>query len=752
MPSQPTDAKHSPSTPQYQRIGKLKVANAFYDFINQEVLPGLEINLQKFWPQFVEYLLEFTPQNRALLQTRDSLQLQINDYHSKHQSIDAQHYQQFLTQIGYLEPEPGASDISVQNVDAELSTLAGPQLVVPMMNARYSLNAANARWGSLYDALYGTDLIPDTPELSRDGGYNPHRGDEVIGQAKRLLDQHFPLQTGSHQDAISYSILDDKLQVGFVDGSFSALSKVEQCLGFTGDAQQPKTLLLRNNGLHWELQFDAQGLIGQGDSAFINDMLLESALTSIMDCEDSIAAVDTQDKIAVYRNWLGLMKGNLSEQVDKNGRSFTRSLNPDREYLGLNGERIALSGRALMFVRNVGHLMDTDLVLDDQGREFPEGLIDAVVTAMIGKHDLLGNSPFRNSKTGSIYIVKPKMHGPSEVEFSNQVFARVEQIIGLKPYSVKLGIMDEERRTSLNLRACIQAAKERVVFINTGFLDRTGDELHTSMFAGPMARKGDIKDSVWIKAYELSNVAQGLACGLSGKAQIGKGMWPKPDNMSEMMAAKIAHPQSGANTAWVPSPTAATLHALHYHLVKVADVQSQLKQSLEAKTDVFTDYRQQLLVPPLAQHCDWTDQQLDDELDNNTQGILGYVVRWVEQGVGCSKVPDINGVGLMEDRATLRISSQHVANWLQHQVVSKARVVASFQRSAKLVDQQNRTDSAYHAMGPNLEQSMAYLAALDLVFKGCTQPSGYTEPLLHAWRRKFKAKQQQRQSSAELVS
>lgn len=728
----------SPTTTQtgYSPLGSYQISTELYEFVNNDVLPGSGLDKEVFWPQVLQFISDFAPENRALLSEREQLQSRIDDWHKAHPgAFDSSAYKKFLHDIGYLVSPPDQVELATVGVDPELATLAGPQLVVPVMNARYALNAANARWGSLYDALYGTDVIDQSDELAPGSSYNPQRGQAVIAYGRELLDEFCPLTHGSHAEAESYQIHHQGLLVHLIDGSNTTLINAEQLKGYQGDAEKPKAILLQHNGLHIELQFDDSHPIGRDDRAGMKDIVLESALTSIMDCEDSIAAVDASDKVAVYRNWLGLMKGTLSEQVSKGGTLFTRKLNDNRHYVSPKGQGFSLSGRALMFVRNVGHLMSSDLILDAQGNEVPEGLLDAVFTSLIAKHDLVGNSPFRNSHQGSIYIVKPKMHGPEEVRFSNRLFSAVEAILALPDNTIKLGIMDEERRTSVNLKACIDAAKQRVVFINTGFLDRTGDEIHTSMQAGPMVPKGDIKNSTWIKAYELSNVEVGLDCGLHSRAQIGKGMWAMPDRMAEMMTAKVTHPQSGANTAWVPSPTAATLHAIHYHKVKVSSIQKAMLANLgEQSSARLSD----LLQPPLAAQTDWSEQQLIAELDNNIQGILGYVVRWVEQGVGCSKVPDINGVGLMEDRATLRISSQHIANWLLHGVVSEQLVKQRFAEIAKLVDQQNQGDPSYRSMADKLEQSHAYQAALDLVFKGCEQPSGYTEPLLHAWRRRYK--------------
>ncbi|MBD3586657.1 malate synthase G [Salinimonas sp. HHU 13199] len=718
----------------YVAKGRLHIASTLHTFINEQALPGTGIQPAHFWQSFESILTDLTAQNIALLGKRESLQQQIDDYHRAGKSVSDESYQAFLRDIGYLVNPPQEVTVTVDRVDDEVATMAGPQLVVPINNARYALNAANARWGSLYDAFYGTDVIEQDGELAPGSSYNETRGAAVVQKAKAWLDTVIPLQTGSHHDAISYWIKGDKLTVKFSDGSETELKTPQLLAGYRGSAQTPEALLFIHNQLHFELQIDRDHPVGKTDKAGVSDILMEAALSTIMDCEDSVAAVDAEDKTVVYKNWLGLMKGTLSVEVSKNGQSSVRRLNQDRRYLRAgDNSSFTLPGRSLMFVRNVGHLMQNDAILVD-GEPVFEGLMDAMVTALIGIHDLKENGEYRNSRKGSIYIVKPKMHGPDEVAFSDTLFRRVEQALGLTENTLKMGIMDEERRTSVNLKACIARAQHRVVFINTGFLDRTGDEIHTSMLAGAFAPKAELKERPWIGAYEKANVVTGLECGLAGKAQIGKGMWPIPDNMAAMMKAKIGHPQAGASTAWVPSPTAATLHALHYHQVDVFDVQKSLQNSsFDGLSDILT-------IPLMAQDCTLSDSQIQRELDNNVQGILGYVVRWVHQGIGCSKVPDIDNVGLMEDRATLRISSQHIANWLEHGVVSKTQVEDTLARMAALVDEQNAGDDAYIPMTPDLHNSIGYQAACDLIFEGTRQPSGYTEPLLHQRRREMKAK------------
>ena len=711
----------------------LSISNDIKSVLEDEILPGLDINAEKFWHDFEKIIDKFSPTNRLLLEKREDIQKQIDTWHLERKGAPHNHeeYRSFLEEIGYIAPRSNDFTITTSKVDPEIKTIAGPQLVVPVMNARFALNAANARWGSLYDALYGTDMISEDNGAQREGGYNPVRGDKVIEFAKNFLDATIPLENGSYNHVTGFEFIDHNIVAKLSDGSTSSLIDKEKYIGYRDNGNDSIDLLFQNNNLHFEIQIDRSHPVGETDLAGIKDIYIESAITTIQDCEDSVAAVDGQDKALVYRNWLGLMKGDLSDTFMKNGSSLTRKLNPDRDYISKIGEKLTLPGRSMMLVRNVGHLMTNPGVLDSNGNEVPEGIMDAMFTVCIAKHDLENNGNHQNSRTGSVYIVKPKMHGPEEVQFTCDLFAAVEEALNLEPNTVKIGIMDEERRTTVNLKECIEVAKDRVIFINTGFLDRTGDEIHTSMEAGPMLPKGDIKLHHWIASYEDWNVDIGLETGFQGKAQIGKGMWPMPDEMLEMYKAKTVHPKAGANCAWVPSPTAASIHAMHYHQILVSDEQTKIKERDKADLNKILD------IPVHPNPSEMSQELIQSELENNCQGILGYVVRWVDQGVGCSKVPDINDVGLMEDRATCRISSQHIANWLHHGLIDEDQVVAAMKKMAAIVDGQNTGDEAYLNMSPGFN-GLAFKASCDLAIKGRVQPSGYTEPILHETRLSIK--------------
>lgn len=721
---------------EYINIGKIQVAKNLYDFVNEEALEDAELEQTKFWSDFEQLVNDFTPKNKQLLQERQDLQDKIDDWHKENTEFNAKTYKAFLKEIGYLEEEVEDFEINVTNVDDEMAITGGPQLVVPINNPRFAINAANARWGSLYDALYGSDIISEENGQEKGSSYNEKRGEIVIQKGRTLLDESTPLESGSHSDATLYSVVNDELRVELNSSSTVTLKNKEQFKGYQGRAETPSAILLENNGLHIDIQVDPSSQIGKTDAAGVQDIVLESAITSIMDCEDSVTAVDSEDKVDIYKNWLGLIRGELTTQVAKGDRTFERKFKDDRIYTAAKGGEVRLSGRVLMLVRNVGHLLRNDAVLNEDGSDSYEGILDAVFTSLMAKHNLLGKGKHINSKKGSIYIVKPKMHGSKEVEFTNDLFGRVEDMLDLERNTLKVGVMDEERRTSLNLKNCINEVKERAIFINTGFLDRTGDEIHTAMKMGPMVRKNDMKNAKWLGSYEKNNVQAGLAAGFQGNAQIGKGMWAMPDKMADMVKQKIGHVKAGANTAWVPSPTAGTLHAIHYHEIDFREMQNDI---LNNGMDI--NYEDDILEIPIESNPNWSKEEIQDELDNNAQTMLGYVVRWVEQGVGCSKVPDIQDVGLMEDRATLRISSQMMANWLQHEICTKDQVEETLERMAKIVDKQNEGDDEYIKMSPNYDDSVAFQAARELIFEGHKQPNGYTEPILH--RRRIEAKKKQ---------
>ncbi|MDA9914839.1 malate synthase G [Alphaproteobacteria bacterium] len=711
--------------------GNLQVSEILVDFIEKEALPDTNISADQFWSKLELILDKFVPENKRLLEVRAKMKSQIDDFYKTNSGRNIPHdeYVSFLRDINYIVPEGDSFKIETENVDPELAIKAGPQLVVPVTNSRYALNAANARWGSLYDALYGTDAISEDGDAKKSASYNPVRGQKVVGFGRDFLDKNFSLETGSHKDVIGYDIVSNALIANFKGNINSKLKNQDQYIGFQGNINNPSCILLKNNNIHVEILINRNGNIGSNDDAGVDDIILESALTTIQDCEDSVATVDAEDKVLAYRNWLGLMKGDLQDTFEKNGKMLTRKLNPDKIYTTPNGEYV-LPGRSVMLVRNVGHLMTNPAILLKDGNEIPEGIMDAMITSLIAIHDIKIKK--MNSRSGSVYIVKPKMHGPEEVKFACDIFSAVEDALQLDKYTLKIGIMDEERRTTVNLKECIRVAKNRTVFINTGFLDRTGDEIHTAMEAGPIIRKGDIKNAKWISAYENNNVKIGLDCGLSGRAQIGKGMWAMPDLMDEMLKQKIGHPKSGANTAWVPSPTAATLHALHYHEVNVFKVQKD-------KLNDSNNYLDDILDIPVSKGHNWSSEEIQQEMENNAQGILGYVVRWVDQGVGCSKVPDINNIGLMEDRATCRISSQHLSNWMKHGIFSKNQLINTMKKMAKVVDDQNKNDKNYIAMSNDFEKSIAFNASLDLILEGNISPSGYTEPILHKRRLELKS-------------